>query len=308
VEERVVTLRQARPAWGGRKLRKFLQEQGSDPVPAPSTITDILRRNQLLSPQRRMQRSWQRFEADQPNDLWQMDYKGPFMTLEGRCHPLTILDDHSRFNLCLGACWDETAQTVQSQLQRVFGTYGLPLRMLMDNGSPWGSDQYHRHTKFTAWLIRQGISISHGRPYHPQTQGKEERFHRTLKAELLSQHAVWHSMAQAQERFDAYRQDYNCLRPHQALDYDVPAARYTPSPRPFLAHPPGPDYEAEDEKRKVQAKGRISFKGREFLVSRAFIGETVALRASEDGVWEVYYYQENVGRVDLRSPPVSSNV
>jgi transposase InsO family protein len=297
-----------RPVWGGRKLQRVLQDEGEELVPASSTITDILRRNYLLAPPVRPQRDLQRFCAEEPNDLWQMDFKGHFALQTGRCHPLTILDDHSRFSICLGACPDERAETVQAQLLRAFERYGLPRRMLMDNGSPWGSDQYHRHTRLTAWLIRQGISISHGRPYHPQTQGKEERFHRTLKAELLSRHAIWSSLSETQLRFDSYRDDYNLRRPHQSLDYDVPASRYEASPRPLSRKRCEPEYEAEDQKRKVQDKDRISFKGRQFLVSRAFIGETVALRAVEDGVWDVYYYDEPVGRVDLRQATLSAEV
>jgi transposase InsO family protein len=301
LEAKVCELRAERPVWGGRKLQRILLEAGEANVPSPSTITDILRRNGLLSPDRRLHRDWQRFEAESPNDLWQMDFKGHFALTSGRCHPLTLLDDHSRFNLCLAACGNETAETVKSQLERVFALYGLPWVILMDNGSPWGSSQAHSHTRLTAWLIRLGVSVSHGRPYHPQTQGKEERFHRTLKLELLSRHPGWADLAGAQASFDAYRDDYNLVRPHQALGYDVPASRYQPSTRALQAVRPF-EYEPGDEKRKVQDKGVISFKGRELLIGRAFVGETVALRALEEGVWDVYYCHQNVDRVDLRTP------
>lgn len=301
IEAKVCQLRAERPVWGGRKLARILLQAGEANVPSPSTITDILRRNGLLRQDRRLVRDWQRFEAEKPNDLWQMDFKGHFAIASGRCHPLTLLDDHSRFNLCLAACGNETAETVRSQLERVFGLYGLPWVILMDNGSPWGSSQAHSHTRLTAWLIRLGISVSHGRPYHPQTQGKEERFHRTLKLELLSRHPGWADLASAQTSFDAYRDDYNLVRPHQALDYGVPASRYQPSARTLRAVRPF-EYEPGDEKRKVQDKGVISFKGREFLIGRAFTGDTVALRALEEGVWDVYYCHQAVHKLDLRTP------
>jgi transposase InsO family protein len=292
----------------GRKLHRMLKNEGVETPPAPSTITDILRRNDLLSAERRLKRDWQRFEAEQPNDLWQMDFKGHFAMANGRCHPLTVLDDHSRFNLCLGACGDETAESVQTQLARVFETYGLPEVMLMDNGAPWGSDQAHPHTRLTAHLIGLGITVKHGRPYHPQTQGKEERFHRTLKLELLSRHSGWPDLTSVQASFDAYRETYNHIRPHEALGYDVPADRYRPSHRTLQEARRPFEYESEDEKRKVQEKGRISFRGRQFLISRAFIGKTVALREADDGVWEVFYRHQRVASVDLRTPPSGSEL
>jgi len=298
-EELICGLRSQHPAWGGRKLHHLLRHDGVAQPPAPSTITGILDRHGLLSAERRSQRAWQRFEELRPNALWQMDFKGHFATGEGRCHALTVLDDHSRFNICLAACPDEQAKTVQEQVTTACQCYGLPERMLMDNGSPWGSDAAHQHTKLTAWLIRLGITVVHGRPYHPQTQGKEERFHRTLALEVLKTRPDWRSLAEVQHAFDAWRELYNLRRPHEALGHAPPASRYEPSPRPFPDKPPPIEYAPGDEVRKVQDKGRISFRGRELRVGRAFIGEPVALRATGDGLWDVYYCHQKVGHVDL---------
>ena len=302
VETLVCDLRSQHPVWGGRKLHHLLRRDGLARPPAPSTITDILNRNGLLSPERRTQRAWQRFEELRPNALWQMDFKGHFATGEGRCHALTVLDDHSRFNICLAACTDERMETVQEQLTRVCQSYGLPDRMLMDNGSPWGSDAAHPHTKLTAWLIRVGVTVSHGRPYHPQTQGKEERFHRTLDLEVLKTRPDWQSLAQVQDAFDRWRDVYNLRRPHEALGQAPPASRYAPSPRAFPSTLPPIEYAPDDIVRRVQQKGLIHFRGHEFLVSRAFVGEPVALRAVDDGVWDVYYCHQKVGHVDLSAP------
>ncbi len=164
----------------------------------------------------------QRFERATPNELWQMDFKGHFKLDQGRCHPLTILDDHSRFLLGLHACSNQLWQTVQSQLTLTFRAYGLPECMLMDNGSPWGDDRESRHTIFTAWLMRLGVNVTYGRPFHPQTQGKDERLHRTFKAELL-QGMQFHTLQECQGQFDAWRDFYNQERPHQALNQKVPA-------------------------------------------------------------------------------------
>jgi len=302
VETLVCDLRSQHPVWGGRKLHHLLRRDGLARPPAPSTITDILNRNGLLSPERRTQRAWQRFEELRPNALWQMDFKGHFATGEGRCHALTVLDDHSRFNICLAACTDERMETVQEQLTRVCQSYGLPDRMLMDNGSPWGSDAAHPHTKLTAWLIRVGVTVSHGRPYHPQTQGKEERFHRTLDLEVLKTRPDWQSLAQVQDAFDRWRDVYNLRRPHEALGQAPPASRYAPSQRAFPSNLPPIEYAPDDIVRRVQQKGLIHFRGHEFLVSRAFVGEPVALRAVDDGVWDVYYCHQKVGHVDLSAP------
>jgi transposase InsO family protein len=306
MERRICEARREHPAWGGRKLHHWLKAQGLVEVPAPSTITGILERHGLLAADRRRERAWQRFEEEAPNALWQMDFKGHFAIANGRCHPLTVLDDHSRYNLCLGACGDERAVTVQERLTAVFNRYGLPQKMLMDNGSPWGSDIAHPHTHLTAWLIRLGISVAHGRPYHPQTQGKEERFHRTLALEVLARRPAWADIEEVQSAFDRWRLIYNHERPHEALNYLPPAARYQPSPRTMPASLPPVLYEHGDIVRKVQDKGRISFRGRDYLVGRAFIGEPVALRQSADSTWDVYYCHQRVGRVVLarsaRSP------
>jgi transposase InsO family protein len=303
-EALVCDLRRQHPKWGGRKIHYRLVGDGYADVPAPSTITDILERNGLLESDRRPAKAWQRFEAEKPNDLWQMDFKGHFATEEGRCHPLTILDDHSRFNICLAACADERTETVRRQLVRAFERYGLPERMLMDNGPPWGSGYVVQpHTHLTAWVIRLGIKVSHGRPYHPQTQGKEERFHASLKLEVLSGAPTWKGFSDVQGAFDAWQPVYNYRRPHQALAYATPASRYAPSPRPFPDRLPDIEYLPGDRVRKVQMGGEISFHGRTFHVGRAFCGESVALRAVGDGVWEVYYCHQRLGKLDLASTP-----
>ena len=186
IEQLVVSMRKEHPAWGGRKIRARLLALGHRELPAASTITGILRRHGLINPDgHKSQGAFIRFEWPRPNDLWQMDFKGDFALSRGRCHPLTILDDHSRFNLALRACADQRGLTARAVLTEAFGRYGLPWRMLCDNGPPWGTSRRGGLTHLGAWLIRLGITVSHGRAFHPQTQGKDERFHRSLKVELL---------------------------------------------------------------------------------------------------------------------------
>ena len=179
-----------------------------------------------------------------------MDFKGHFPTGAGRCHPLTVLDDHSRFSILLQACANERTETVRECLTAAFRLYGLPVRMLMDNGSHWGNDANHPRTPLTVWLMRLGIQVSHGRPYHPQTQGKEERFHRTLNVELLQgrRFADW---ATCQAAFDRWRGVYNTERP--ALDLA----------RPRYAAPASPDVRSNMETETTSgAEGRVSFRWR----------------------------------------------
>ena len=302
LEQAVLEIRDTHPAWGGRTIRKVLLDRDVGPVPSPSTITAILRRHGRIAPAERAQRDWRRFEHPRPNDLWQMDFKGHFPTGAGRCHPLTIIDDHSRFALGLQACADERTQTVQERLRAIFRVYGLPHRLLMDNGSPWGSDTAHPRTPLTVWLLRLGVRVSHGRPYHPQTQGKGERFHRTLKAEVLQgRHFV--DLPACQEAFDRWRTVYNTERPHQALGLAVPISRYAPSPRRFPETLPPIEYGDGDLVRKVGAEGRVNFKGRTFKVGRALRGYPVALRPTEvDGVWSVWFMTHPIAQVDLGNP------
>ena len=206
LEQAVLAVRAAHPVWGGRKIRAVLVARGHPTLPSPSTMTAILQRHGQIAPEAAPQHTaWQRFEHDAPNRLWQMDFKGHFALLAGRCHPLTVLDDHSRFAVGLQACGDETGRTVQARLIACFRRYGLPEALLVDNGPPWGSDAAHPHTPLTAWLIRLGVRIRHGRPYHPQTQGKDERFHRTLKAEVLGTR-VLRDLAHCQREFDRWRE------------------------------------------------------------------------------------------------------
>ena len=257
VEAKVVAIREEHPAWGGRKIQ---QRSGDGPSAAlASTITAILRRHDRLDgPEPAKRAAWTRFERAEPNELWQMDFKGHFPLAKGRCHPLTVLDDHSRYALGIEACDNEQDLTVRDRLTRLFRRYGLPFAMLMDNGSPWGDSGSQPFTIFTTWLMRLGIRVSHGRPYHPQTQGKDERFHRSLKAEVLAGR-TFESMDQAQAALDAWRQVYNTKRPHEGIGLVTPDTRYRMSARSLPERIEPPEYEPQAIVRKVQAEGKIHF-------------------------------------------------
>ena len=302
LEQAVVDLREEHPAWGGRTLHEVLL-RSYHPVPSPSTITAILRRNGCTVGGERVRRDWQRFEHPHPNDLWQMDFKGHLPHRRGALPPP---DGPGRpFPLRhppAGHAPTSARIRCRNEFTAAFRTYGLPVRMLMDNGAPWGNDALHPRTPLTVWLMRLGIQVSHGRPYHPQTQGKEERFHRTLNAEVL-QGRYFTDCPSSQVAFDWWRPVYNFERPHQALDMATPASRYAPSPRSFPETLPLIEYGDGDLVRKVMAEGRVSFKGYAFKVGRALRGYPVALRpTATDGVWSVWFMTHLVAEVDLRGP------
>ena len=302
IEEAVLRLRDRHPAWGTRKLRRRLLDLGVTGLPSPSTVHQILLRHGRVDPRESAKpRAFQRFEHPAPNQLWQMDFKGHFATQNGRCHPLTVLDDHSRFALGLQACADERTETVKDGLSCIFRRYGLPDRMTMDNGSPWGSDSDHRFTKLTVWLIRLDIRVSHSRPYHPQTQGKDERLHRTLNEELLRRR-TFSDLIDTQRAFDHWRHVYNFQRPHDALELAVPGSRYQPSPRNFPEILPPVVYQPGDLVRKVQNGGEIWFQGRPFKIGNAFFRQPVALRPSSlDGLFDVFFCHQKIAQINLNT-------
>lgn len=303
LEAAVLEVRGEHPAWGGRKIAQVLSRRGQGEL-APSTVTSILRRNGIeLGGLGGGAKPFIRFEHAAPNELWQMDFKGHVALRSGRVHPLTVLDDHSRYSLVLAACADETTHTVKAQLISAFGRYGLPWRIATDNGAPWGDGAGEGFTPLVVWLIETGVAVSHSRPYHPQTLGKDERFHRSMKAEVLSTPFV--DLAQAQQAFDRWRELYNTERPHDALAGGVPIERFTPSSRDYSDIVTPFEYASDDIIRRVHQKGRLSFKGRILKVSKAFTGKAVALRPTgTEGLFDIFFRHQKIRTVDLHTAGV----
>jgi transposase InsO family protein len=300
IEQQVLTVRDAHPAWGARKIVRCLEREGLA-CPVRSTVHDILRRHGRIIPPPGGGAAHTRFEKPAPNLLWQMDFKGHIpLSGGGRCHPLTIIDDHSRYAVALEACGNEQRATVQGRLETVFRQYGLPEAFFVDNGTPWGDASGQRWTKFGVWLLKLGIALLHSRPYHPQSRGKNERFHRTLKAELLALRC-FRDLAEAQCELDRWRMVYNLDRPHQALDQEVPASRYQASSRAMPTSLPAVQYDDSEIVRRVSStKGYVTFKGRLWRVPEAFCGEALAIRPdSADGHYTVCFGAHPVATIDL---------
>lgn len=300
LEKRVLELRDAHPAWGARKLAAVLERCGIV-APAASTVHAILCRNDRVIETAGQGAALTRFEKAAPNQLWQMDFKGWVKLTNGsRCHPLTVVDDHSRYLVCLKACAEQTEATVRGHLEMAFHHHGLPEAMFVDNGSPWGGGPAERWTRFGVWLMKLGVGVLHSRPYHPQSRGKNERFHRTLNNEVLSM-ACFRGLREAQRAFDAWLPVYNGQRPHEALGMKVPADRYRPSPRPMPVRLMEPAYDAGEIVRKVgTTKAYIQFKGRSWPVGQAFFGERVAIRPrGTDGRYGIFFGAHRIGEIDL---------
>ncbi len=297
MEAAVVAVRRENPVWGGRKIAGSLRRQGQSP-PSPSTVTAILRRHgePMTAPG---QKAWKRFEHAEPNALWQMDFKGDVAFGQGRLHPLTVVDDHSRYAVILQAADNERHTTVLNATRAAFERYGLPDVILTDNGSPWGDSGEQRLTRFGVWLIEHGVAPWHSPPFHPQNHGKNERFNRTLKAELL-EGRIFDDLDLAQQAFDDWRHRYNHHRPHDALDLAVPADRYRPSPRSFKPIVEPFTYGPDDIVRCVDASARISVHGRPLQASKALIGKHVALRHTQGvGVFDLVFRHVIVKTIDF---------
>ena len=302
IEQQVVAMRDAHPAWGARKIVRCLERDGIA-CPVRSTVHDILRRHGRIVASDASTQACQRFEKPAPNLLWQMDFKGHIaLSGGGRCHPLTIVDDHSRYAVGLEACGNEQAATVQDRLEQVFRRYGLPEAFFVDNGTPWGDASGQRWTRLGVWLLKLGIEVLHSRPYHPQSRGKIERFHRTLKAEVLALRR-FRDLTEVQRALDLWRTVYNLDRPHQALGQDVPASRYRASRRAMPVRLPATEYDdSEIVRRAGTTKAYISFKGRLWKVPEAFCGEQLAIRPRQtEGQYRVCFGAHQVATIDLTS-------
>lgn len=309
-EARVLKVRDAHPAWGARKIVCCLEREGFDP-PAASTVHVILvRHGRVAAPAGTSGQAYQRFEKEAPNRLWQMDFKGWVALASGaRCHPLTMVDDHSRYALCLVACCNEQSTTVQGHLETTFRRYGLPDAMFVDNGTPWGDASGEHWTRLGVWLLKLGVGVIHSRPYHPQSRGKNERFHRTLKAEVFALRR-FRDLAETQRAFDQWRIVYNIERPHEALGQEVPASRYRPSTRAMPNRLPAVEYDEHEIVRTVgTSKAYISFKGRLWKVPQAFCGERLAIRPQTiEGHYGIFFGAHQIASIDLTKPKSVSDV
>ena len=236
----------------------------------------------------------QRFERCAPNELWQMDFKGPSRWPQP-VGPLSVLDDHSRYLVALAANGSTLASPVQQQLLEAFERCGLPQAMLMDHGTPWWSPRAASGTHLALWLMRQGIQLYWSGIRHPQTQGKVERFHGALQRALDRRGPL---PPQLQPWLDDYRWEHNHVRPHEALAMQTPASRWHPSLRRYNPNPPRWAYPEGAWVLKIDCQGKLDLKGRKWHVSRALAGEYVQLLPIEQRLM-IFFCSTLMREIDL---------
>lgn len=304
VEALVVKLRGEHASWGPRKLLKVLGKRHPQVAfPARSTVAEILKRRGLVSARQRKRREGHpgrpQSEPSSPNQVWGMDFKGQFLTRDGRyCYPLTVSDLYSRYLICCDGYLTTSYEPVRESLERIFREHGLPEAMRSDNGTPFASPGIARLTRLGVWLLRLGIRRELIQPGRPGQNGRHERMHRTLKREATQPPEA--NVRKQQKAFDAFRATFNHERPHEALEMRTPSEIYRPSERPFPERLPEPTYPGHFTVRRVSRNGALRWRGRWLNVGHSLIEEDIGMEQVGDGVWDVYFTSLRIGRFDER--------
>jgi transposase InsO family protein len=303
LEKAIVNLRKQHKRWGPDKLKTILAEQFPEhDWPAVSTIALILKRNDLVLPRRRRRKvecAYPIFDPKVPNDVWSADFKGKFHLGNGRyCNPLTIADSCSRFLLAAEGL--EFADYAHSRpvFEQVFQENGLPLQMHTDNGPPFGNvSSIARLTLLAVWFLELGIEPVYSDPGHPEQNGRHERMHRELKAEATRPPAYGFTVQQ--RKLDAFRNEYNELRPHQALGNIPPARVHVPSPRIYTGKIIPLEYPKEFKTFKVCRNGAIRWGSHNWImVSTTLIGKYIGLEELGNGIGRVFFRHKLLGYLD----------
>lgn len=308
---KILEAREKHPRWGPAKLLAWLGRLGGKQpkleLPGKTAAGEILKRHGLITPHqgRRRRVRWRRpLQAiERPNQVWTTDFKGQFRTGNRvYCYPLTIADGCSRYVLgCEGLLSTKHGQA-WPVFERVFREFGLPDVMRSDNGLPFSSHAIGGLSRLSIRWIKLGIVCELIQPGHPEQNGRHERMHRTLKAETARPPAG--NLGQQQERFDAFRAEFNEERPHEALGQKTPASVYTQSSRPYPKREPEVVYPGHFEVRKVRDDGSIRWRGNRLFVTEVLTREHVGLEEVDDGIWSLFFANVLLGRFDERDREV----
>jgi transposase InsO family protein len=297
----LVQARREHPTWGPKKLLALLErQQPGRKLPAASTVGEVLKREGLVQPRRRRPKQpGARPGLTQevgPNDVWCADFKGHFCLGDGqRCHPLTVTDNASRMLLLCQGLERPSEEGCRKYFERLFREYGLPGVLRTDNGTPFSSNALCGLSRLSIWWVRLGIRPERIEPGKPQQNGRHERMHRTLKQETAWPPKA--SMRAQQRAFDAFRSEYNQVRPHEALAMRTPASLYAPSPRPFPSKLPELVYPSGYEVRRVTNRGTLKLLGRAIFISECLVGEALGLEPVDDGRWALHFGSLLLGEV-----------
>jgi len=312
MEALLLAERRAHPSWGPKKLKDVLERRLQRQLPSASTIGEVLLRNGVVEKRRQRQRHQGHGAlmrtAAAANDIWCIDYKGQFRLGDrSYCYPLTLTDQYSRFLLGCEAMPAISDEAAREACEEIFRAHGLPKVMRSDNGIPFASTGLAGLTKLSAYWLRLGITLERIRPAHPEENGQHERMHRTLKAETARPPRG--NLLQQQERFDAFIEEFNHERPHEALAMKRPGEIYTASTRPYPRQLPELDYQGHDDVLVASARGVIMLpKRRQLYIAAALAHQPLGLRELEDGRWLVSFATLDLGHIerDHRFAPLTS--
>ena len=294
VIEGVFKLKTKYPRWGAKKIKKLLfNEFTEDQIPSVVTIHNILKRNGLVCPQKRLRRVkpvHPVFDPKECNEVWSADYKGKFlMGNKIYCHPLTIADSKSRYLFTAKGHYKETLKSAKAEFTRVFREYGIPGQVHTDNGSPFGSVRaIQRFTQLSYWFIELGIMPVFSDPAHPEQNGRHERMHRDLKDSCAKPSA--YDLKAQQRRLNHFVKEYNHERPHESLGMETPGSVHNFSTRPFPERIPGFDYGPNFKVLKVTQNGAIRWKSYYWVyLTVALKGKYVGIEQLGNAIWKVFY-------------------
>lgn len=302
----ILKLKEKHKLWGAKKIRVLMfKEFTKEQIPSVVTVHNILRKNGLVSPQKRMRRvkpTYPIFDPKSCNEVWSADYKGKFlMGNKIYCHPLTIADSKSRFLFTAKGHYKETLKAAKIEFTKVFRTYGIPKQIHTDNGSPFGSVRaIQRFTQLSYWFIELGITPVFSDPAHPEQNGRHERMHRDLKAACAKPSA--YDLKAQQRRLNHFVKEYNHIRPHEALDMKTPADIHDFSCKPFPEKIVHYDYDSSYKVLKVTKSGAIRWKSYYWVyLTAALKGKYVGIQEQGNGIWKVYYRNVFLGFFDQRN-------
>jgi putative transposase len=304
---RILEIRDRHPRWGPRKIWAVLgRELAAEEMPSTRTVARVLDRAGRVAPRRRRPAKVgaspdaPNVPVEAPNDLWTVDFKGWWETTDGgRAEPLTIRDGFARFVLAARLLPSTNGEEVRAVFEEMFRAHGLPKAILVDNGSPFASTRARGGlTQLSAWWVSQGIRVHRSRPGKPQDNGGHERMHRDIASEVQTVPAG--TLAEQQVHLDAWRHQFNHVRPHDALDLGVPASIYVPSPRPFMdqthpIYPPGMDA------RRINRNGYMKYGGSSHYVGQGLAGHIVGIAVIDGASLDLYLHHHELGRLQLAS-------
>ena len=297
----LMRLKLAHSHWGPRKIRELYRRLRPGPVPSESACKRLLAKVGLVQTRQAKAEHTGRLatgrQAQEPNDIWTVDFKGWWKDALGlRVEPLTVRDEHSRMLLEMKILGDSRGQTVRACFEKLFARHGLPRAIRSDNGAPFASQGLWGLSRLSAWWLALGIDLERNRPGCPQDNGAHERLHRDIRRELQAGR-----VGRDQAAFDLWRQEYNEQRPHEALGLRTPAELYQPSPRPYQGTPEDLDYGGA-QTRRIHHTGEVRYHGHEIFVSEALAGWSVALKPrAHDGNLDLWFGHLRLGHLDLQT-------